>query len=91
MKDYPIEKLVNKIIDEKAFMSTSLLEKSTFTGNLKLIIEAPKGSTAAYIADLSRCFNEYEVLFDKGQEMMIKSATQLDNGQLELVVRILNK
>ena len=91
LKDYPIEKLVNKIIDEKAFMSTSLLEKSTFTGNLKLIIEAPKGSTAAYIADLSRCFNEYEVLFDKGQEMMIKSATQLDNGQLELVVRILNK
>ena len=91
LKDYPIEKLVNKIIDEKAFMSTSLLEKSTFTGNLKLIIEAPKGSTAAYIADLSRCFTEYEVLFDKGQEMMIKSATQLDNGQLELVVRILNK
>ena len=72
-------------------MSTSLLEKSTFTGNLKLIIEAPKGSTAAYIADLSRCFTEYEVLFDKGQEMMIKSANKLDNGQLELVVRILNK
>ena len=91
LKDYPIEKLVNKIIDEKAFMSTSLLEKSNFSGNVKMIIEAPKGSTAAYIADLSRCFTEYEVLFDKGQEMIIKSATQLDNGQLELVVRILNK
>ena len=91
IKSLPLEDMVDNIIKEKAFMSTSLLEKSTFTGNLKLIIEAPKGSTAAYIADLSRCFNEYEVLFDKGQEMMIKSATQLDNGQLELVVRILNK
>lgn len=91
IKSLPLEDMVDNIIKEKAFMSTSLLEKSTFTGNLKLIIEAPKGSTAAYIADLSRCFTEYEVLFDKGQEMMIKSATQLDNGQLELVVRILNK
>ncbi|MFR2665729.1 MAG: ADP-ribosyltransferase [Clostridium sp.] len=91
IKSLPLEDMVDNIIKEKAFMSTSLLEKSTFTGNLKLIIEASKGSTAAYIADLSRCFTEYEVLFDKGQEMMIKSATQLDNGQLELVVRILNK
>lgn len=91
LKDYPVEKLVNKVIDEKAFMSTSLLEESKFVGNVKMIIEAPKGSTAAYIGDLSRCFIEYEVLFDKGQQMMIRSASKLENGQLELVVRILNK
>ena len=44
-----------------------------------MIIEATKGSTA-YIADLSRCFTEYEVLFDKGQEMIIK-CHPIDNGR----------
>ena len=91
IKELPIDKMVNKIIDEKAFMSTSLLEESNFVGDLKLIIEAEKGSKAAYIADLSRCFTEYEVLFDKGQQMRIKKASKLENGQLELVVKILNK
>lgn len=83
----PLDQLKGKVISEKAFMSTSLLESSSFRSPVKMHIEVPEGSHAAYLESFTQVKGEYEMLFDKNQSMLIKDA-YMEDGVLQLHVRI---
>lgn len=89
LKNTPVDELVGKGISDKGFLSTSLIPEGQFSGNLVLKIDAPSGTKGAFIGDLSVLPTEVEVLLQKGQNMLIKEATER-NGVLELVVEIIN-
>ena len=87
LKDIKVDKLVGKVIEEKGFMSTSLIKDKAFGGNLLLEINAPKGAKGISVAKFSK-FDEAEILFDKGQILMIKKAIQ-ENNCLKLICEII--
>ncbi len=69
--------LVGNIITEDAFMSTSTVSsvaKGTFSGNMQMVITAPKGTQGMSISNVSYYSSESEILFDYGQKMMITGA-----------------
>ena len=89
LEGLPPDELVGRIIYEDAFMSTSTNSRvalKTFSGNMQMTIEAPKGSNALDVAPLSE-YPESEILFNAGQSMLITSAEQR-NGILYITVRI---
>ncbi len=89
LKNTPVDELVGKGISDKGFLSTSLIPDGQFGGDLLLKIDAPTGTKGAFIGDLSVVPTEVEILLQKGQNMIIKEATDV-NGVLELVVEINN-
>ena len=89
-KYLPPAELVGKIITEKAFMSTSMIKDSAFNyKNLILYIDVPAGTKGAFIGNISNLPSEVEVLLNREQDMIIKKAYK-DNGQLILIVEIIN-
>lgn len=80
MKNLSANELVGKQFVEKGFMSTSKssIVADGFTANMHMTIEASKGVQALDISSISLLPEEAEVLFNAGQEMIIKSATVKD-------------
>ena len=91
LKNISPDQLVGKEIIEKGFMSTSTLSSvanDTFSGNMQMIINAPKGAHGMDITGISIFgASESEVLFDYGQKMIITAAKQIDDV-LKLIVDI---
>src|SRR5690606_15025237 len=86
----PIEQLIGFEYTDKAFQSTSLLEKSSFDGAMKMVIRIPAGSRAALINPISEFKDlEYEMLLDKDTRLRILEAEQKE-GILYLVTEVID-
>ena len=82
--------LVGRSFVEDGFMSTSTdntVATGTFSGNMQMTIEAPRGSNAMDVAPISQYAGESEILFNAGQQMRI-TAAENRNGILYISVRI---
>ena len=88
-QNLPNEMLLNGVIADKGFMSTSLERGSAFEDEVLLEILAPKGSHGAYVGHISSAGHyEKEVLFDAGQRMRILEAFWADDGRRIVRVEI---
>lgn len=68
------------LVDD-AFMSTSINRNWSWSGNLKLNIKAPKGSTkGVYAQSFSSHTSEWEVILEPGTRLVIDSVNVIDNG-----------
>lgn len=83
--------LIGKTVSDKAFMSTAILENSSFNKEVLWTINIPAGSNAAYIASLSKYPAEAELLFNSGQSMVIKEAAVDSSGKLHLTLDLIKK
>ncbi len=82
LKGFSTDELIGKQFIEKGFMSTSTtssVANNNFSGNLQLIINAPKGSQGLNVSNISYFANENEILFDYGQKMLITGAEYIDD------------
>jgi hypothetical protein len=83
------KKLIGKTIMDEAFVSTSVGGGAAFGGALKLEIEAPKGTHAAYVEGVSTFNGEREMLLAAGQHFQILSVTS-SGGQTVLRMRVVD-
>lgn len=84
------EELVGHIIYDFGFMSTSINKGDEFGGEIKLVINVPKGAHGAYVGYLSQAGHyESEVLFDAKQVMEITGARYDSYGNRIINVRII--
>jgi NAD+--asparagine ADP-ribosyltransferase len=88
LKDLSKEDMVGKVIEDKGFMSTSMLENSSFNGDVKMKINVPKETNGAYVGEISY-YPEAEMLLDKGQKMIITEAAEDSIGRLILTCDVL--
>ena len=87
-----IDGIVGKVIKDDAFMSTAILKESSFDNKrVSWVINVPQGSNGAYVAKVSKYPNEAEILFNSGQEMIIKEVTLEANGKINLVLDLIKK
>ncbi|QLY82151.1 ADP-ribosyltransferase [Clostridium intestinale] len=89
LRNLPVNQLEGKIIEDKAFMSTSLVEGEIYDSNLILYMNVPKGAHGAYIGNLSFLQNECEFLLNRGYRMLIKKVLKNSLCYLKLEVDVL--
>lgn len=89
LKKLPLEQLEGKIIQDKAFMSTSLIESEVYDSNLVLLMNVPKETQGAYIGNLSFINDEFEFLLNRGYKMLIKRVIGTTPCYLKLEVDVL--
>jgi SPP1 gp7 family putative phage head morphogenesis protein len=82
------QQLIGAVINEKAFISTSLLSEKAFDGPVRIEMRLPAGKYGAAIIPLSDYPEEYEFLLDRGLSYVILDARDED-GILILVVEVL--
>jgi len=63
--------LIGKTLSDKAFMSTALIKNSAFKSDILMKIRVPEGANGAYIGHFSWIDDEYEVLFQRGQKLLV--------------------
>jgi hypothetical protein len=63
--------LTGKTIQDKGFMSTSTGGQAAFGGTVKLVIQAPKGTPMAFVANISNFRGENEVLLAAGTKYKV--------------------
>lgn len=81
--------LIGKSVSDKAFMSTAILDSSSFNKEVLWTINVPAGSNAAYVASLSKYPTEAELLFNSGQSMIITDAIVDSSGRLHLTLDLI--
>lgn len=75
---------------EKGYWSTSMLQDSSFSGDVQMELRVPANSRGAPVNVLSLFKDsEYEFLLDAGNEYRILEASQV-NGKLKLIVEVVN-
>lgn len=68
---------IGRTITDEAFVSSSLFKDRAFSSKpMFMQILVPKGSTGAYLKEVSQFSSEYELLFQKGSVFKIVEATQ---------------
>lgn len=88
-----LNELEGRIIEEKGFMSTSLVEKVAMKhvkkhdGGILLKVKASKGAKAGYLGNISE-YMEAELLFNKNQKMIIEKATKKDDNLIVLECKL---
>ena len=87
-RDLDSKQLVGKVIHDPGFMSTSLSSDSIPNNSISLIIKVPKGSSGAYIGNISRFNTENEVLLNKGQRLVITTVIDDDKNNTKLICEI---
>lgn len=86
----PDQLLINKVFQDKGFMSTSINLYDTFGGDMVLEISARKSSHGVYIGYVSAAGHyESEVLFDAGQTMRITGVRRDSYGHRIVSVEIM--
>lgn len=83
------EELVGHVIRDGGFMSTTLLQESSFMGSLQLEIAVPAGAPGAYVGSLSRFPDEAEVLFDAQQQLVITGVRRGKYGERIISTKML--
>lgn len=89
LRKLPLERLEGRIIEDKAFISTSLIEGEIYDSNLVLCINIPKGTKGAYIGNFSFIKDEVEFLLNRGYQFFIKRIISDTACFLKLEVDIL--
>ncbi len=80
------QQLIGKTIQEKGFLSTSLVPLFYYPGRLSMVIKAPEKINGAFLGSLSKYSGECEFLLDKGQELLIKNAKRIDDYKESLLI-----
>ncbi|MEH7180120.1 ADP-ribosyltransferase [Neobacillus vireti] len=87
-----IRNLIGKEFKDDAFLSTSVVKESSFSNrSVFWTINVPKGANGAYLGKISYLETETEILFNSGQQMIIRDALVDSKGQIHLVVDLINK
>jgi hypothetical protein len=81
-------KMVGKIINEAAFVSTSV-DSYGFGGSLRLEIEAGPGTMGAFVEGISHFQHEKELVLAAGTKLRVISVTQ-ENGKTIMRVRVVS-
>ena len=88
-KDLPNNQLVGKVLEEKAFMSTSLVPEGCFAKPITYVIKVPQGTKGAFIENLSMYGSqEVELLLNRGQKMVIQQVIE-EGSNTKLVMELL--
>lgn len=83
-----IRKFIGKTITDDGFVSTSIDEGSAFGNKIKLIIEAPTGTAARYVAGVSSHSGERELLYAAGTKFVVMDVWDHDPPGIQLNVRL---
>lgn len=84
------DKLVDQVISEKGFLSTSIFKDAAFKERPILVkAKIPKGSKGAYIGYVSEYSNELELLFNRNTSYIINNAKENGN-KLYVDITLLN-
>lgn len=75
-----IEKLIGHSYVDNGFVATSPFEGGAFGGEVRMYIDVPKGTKAAYIEAFSHAENEKELLIQKGYEYTIINVKKVPNA-----------
>ncbi|BBH19818.1 hypothetical protein Back11_11630 [Paenibacillus baekrokdamisoli] len=86
----PVEQMPGLIIEEAAFVSTTLLSDRAFSGTVRLELRVPAKSTGAAVVPLSEFEGEYEFLLDKKTKYQIVEASEMA-GILIIIAEVLPK
>lgn len=65
------EDMVGVVYHDNAFMSTTIKESGVFSGDVQLVINAPKGTMGRYVQDISHHKTEQEVLLARSTKMVV--------------------
>jgi hypothetical protein len=86
----PIEKWKGRIIDDKSFVSTSILERGANKRKEAFMeISVPKGAKGLYINEVNLYKDiEFELLLQKGTNFMIKDVRR-ENGKIFLWLEVI--
>ncbi|EEM10565.1 MULTISPECIES: ADP-ribosyltransferase [Bacillus] len=85
-----VDSLVGKTVKDNGFVSTAMVKESSFDHmNVSWEINVPKGANAAYVGKISYIPTEAELLFNSGQEMVIKSANVDSDGKIHLILDLI--
>lgn len=96
MDNTALQSCVNRTFSVKQFLSTSALSHGAFEGDVRLTINAPKGSKALWMGptkngDPLSCYSsEYEVLFQRGTSFSISKISR-ENGKINVELMALKK
>lgn len=78
----PDEDMIGAVIEDDAFVSTSLRYEDAFSKQVLFEIDVPEGAHGAYIGYLSALgHNESEVLFDAGMRMRVTGVHRNADGR----------
>ncbi|HBF37149.1 MAG TPA: hypothetical protein DDW50_07495, partial [Firmicutes bacterium] len=90
LKDLAPEQLIGKVIEDKAFMSTSLVSESAFKQPVTFIINVPKGVNGAFIGNMSHYGSkEVELLLNKGQKMVIQKVIDPGTNHMKIICELI--
>lgn len=90
-KDLSPKQLIGKKLEDRGFMSTSIDPEGAFHTKVTYVIKVPKGTSGAYISNISQYGEkEAELLLNRGQKMMILDAVQ-KGKRLEVICEIIPK
>lgn len=85
---HDIRKFIGKTITDDGFVSTSVNESSAFGNKIKLIIEAPRGTAARYVASVSQLSGERELLYAAGTKFEVLDVWDHDPPGVQINVRL---
>jgi len=89
-KDSP-QRLIGQTITDKGFMSTSLSPEGAFDGPVNYIIQVPKGTSGAYVGDISQWgHKEAELLLNREQDMFVTDVKFDVDGKTYIYCSILH-
>lgn len=74
------EDMVGVVYHDDAFMSTTIKSEGVFSGDVQLIINAPKGTMGRYVQDISHHKSEQEVLLARGTKMVVTKVEKHGSG-----------
>ncbi|MGN4124587.1 ADP-ribosyltransferase [Lysinibacillus sphaericus] len=87
---YYFESLIGKTIKDNGFVSTAIVKESSFDHlNVSWVINVPKGTNAAYVSKISHYPDEAELLFNVGQEMIIKNVKHDSGGNIQVILDVI--
>lgn len=85
------ESVAGNIVEERAYVSTSLNRDKAFDGRYRLRIRVPKGSEALWVGDLSAHSEELEAILPRGTRLYVVDATKTSNGEWKVECLLLPK
>jgi hypothetical protein len=81
--------LVGKTVEDKGFTSSSIGGRSAFSGNVEMVIQAPKGvARGSFVDDISRHKGENEMLLAHGTKFKVLRVERISDFQTRVFCRI---
>lgn len=83
--------LVGKTLEDPGFVSASIDPgvAKKWSGDVNIVMDAPKGTKALYVESHTKNKTEREVVFQRGTKMLIRSVEEDVNGRMLVHVQVL--